>query len=251
MNNFWKNKRGTAMAAMAVLCLAAGTAGTMGYFTDEEKVTNVFTVGDLEVDLQEPEWTPEDGDGEDMCPGYSVYKNPTVKNTADQRRGGNSCYVRMKVEILDSKGAPVTDKKALELIKATIRYDKTYTGSFSSTGKAMQITQNRVPGYFLSELKDIPMVNPVFKLDTVRSAENVLFYNYQGNDGTGVLKAGEEAVLFTNIVIPAEWAQEEMQCMGDFQLVVTAQAIQVSGFASMTDAFLALDTEITKGGSNG
>ena len=246
MNIFWKKRKLTIAAVIATGCLAAGAVGTMGYFTDQEKVTNVFTVGDLEIGLQEPEWTPEDGDGEDMCPGYSVYKNPTVKNTADKNRGGNDCYTRMKVEILDALGAPVTDKTALDLIKKTIRFDVTYNGNYENKGKASQIVQGRIPGYFLEEFEDIPMINPLFTLDAGRSLEHTLIYNYQGKDGSGVLKPGEEAALFTHIVIPAEWTQTEIRCIGDFQLVVTAQAIQTSGFASKADAFLALDAEIEK-----
>lgn len=243
---FLKNRKVKIAAVMTMLCLGTGAAGTMGYFTAQEKVTNVFTVGDLEIGLQEPEWDPEDGDGQDMCPGYSVYKNPTVKNIGDTNKGGNDCYTRMKVEILDAKGAPVTDAEALKLIKKTIRFDATYNGSYSQTGKATQLVQGRIPGYFLKDFEDVPMVNPLFSLDTERSSDNVLIYNYQGTDGSGVMKAGEEAALFTHIVIPADWTQTELRCMGEFQIVVTAQAIQTSGFASKSDAFLALDTEIVK-----
>lgn len=243
---FLKNGRVKAAAVMTMLALGVGAAGTMGYFTAQEKVTNVFTVGDLEIGLQEPEWSKEDGDGVNMYPGYSVYKNPTVKNTADTSKGGTDCYTRMRVEILNGEGAPVTDAEALKLIKKTIRFDATYNGTYDKTGKATQLVQGRIPGYFLKEFEDIPMVNPLFVLDGERSTDNVLIYNYQGRDGNGVMKAGEEAALFTNIVIPAEWTQTELRRMGEFQIVVTAQAIQTSGFAKKADAFLALDGEIEK-----
>lgn len=50
--------------------------------------TNVFTTGDLDIGLKEPDWDPNENDGKNMYPGYTVYKNPTVKNiTSDKKRG--------------------------------------------------------------------------------------------------------------------------------------------------------------------
>lgn len=245
-----KSRKRMVTGTLALLCLAAGAAGTAGYFTETEKVTNVFSVGNLEIDLKEPEWNPEDGDGKFMNPGYCVYKNPTVKNMADAANGGNPCYARMKVEILDGKGNLITDKETLDLIKQTIRFDETYKGTFSTTGSGSLIPQGRIPGYFLKDLAGIPMVNPLFKLDTGRSTENVLIYNYEASDGRGILNTGEEATLFTNVVIPAEWTEYEMNRIGDYKLDITAEAIQVSGFASRSQAYEALDTEIAGGGAN-
>lgn len=246
-----KGSRKKIAAAVTVFCLAAGTAGTYGYFTEQEKVTNVFTVGDLEIDLREPEWSPEDGDGEDLCPGACVYKNPTVKNMAAEGSGGTSCYARMTVKILDGKGALITDQKLLDLICTTIRYDETYTGTFSKTGTAEQVVQDRIPGYFLREFSSLPMVNPLFEKDVNRSTGNTLVFNYLGKDGQGILAPQEEAVLFTNIVIPAEWTQKEVRSLESYRLDISAQAIQTSGFPDKEAAFDALDQELAKGGSNG
>ena len=48
-------------------------------------------------------------------------------------------------------------------------------------------------------------------------------------------------MLFSNIVIPTDWTQTEIDKVGDFQLVIKAEAIQATGFKSYTDAFTALD----------
>lgn len=245
-----KGSRKKIAAAVTVFCLAAGTAGTYGYFTEQEKVTNVFTVGDLEIDLKEPEWSPEEGDGENLCPGACVYKNPTVKNMAEEGSGGTSCYARMTVKILDGQGAPVTDQDVLDLIHTTIRYDATYTGTFSKTGTSEKVVQNRIPGYFLREFASLPMINPLFEKDEVRSTGNTMVFNYLGKDGKGILNPQDEAVLFTNIVIPAEWKQKEMRSLENFRLDIRAQAIQISGFPDKEAAFDALDEEMVKGGSN-
>ena len=36
--------------------------------------TNVFTTGDLDIGLKEPDWDPNENDGKNMYPGYTVYK---------------------------------------------------------------------------------------------------------------------------------------------------------------------------------
>lgn len=243
-------RRKTILAAGAAMAglLAAGAAGTAGYLTGEDSVTNVFTVGKLQIDLKEPEWDPKDGDGKSMCPGYSVYKNPTVKNTGNLKDRGNPCFVRMEVEIQDAQGNPITEDETLELIKSTIRYDNTYSGNFARKGEGTKIVQGRIPGYFLEELQELPMVNPIFALDEKRSGGSRLVFQYKSKEGDGVLKPGEEAVLFTDVVIPAEWTKTQMDRVGDFRLTVSAKAIQASGFASAEAAFEALDEEILKEG---
>ncbi len=233
----------------AVVLAGVGASGTAGYLAGEDRVENVFSVGDLQIDLREPEWQPQEGDGESMCPGNSVYKNPTVKNTASEGNGGNPCYMRMKVQILKKDGSPVTSEEALNLIQTTIRYDDTYTGNFSQTGEGTAIEQGRTPGYSLEEIEGLPMVSPLFQKDEERSVGNILVFNYEGKDGTGVLSIGEEATLFTAIVFPAEWTEKEMEQAGDFTLNIQAEAIQITGFESRGEAYGALDAEQKKGGS--
>ena len=64
----------------------------------------------------------------------------------------------------------------------------------------------------------------------------------------GILNIGEESTLFTNIAIPTDWNQTQMQKVGNYQLKVTAQAIQSKGFATQSEAYRMLDEEI-KGGT--
>ena len=45
-----------------------------------------------------------ENDGKNMYPGYTVYKNPTVKNITSDKNGDEPCYVRMSVDILNSQG---------------------------------------------------------------------------------------------------------------------------------------------------
>ena len=92
---------------------------------------------------------------------------------------------------------------------------------------------------------------PSFSLwtkDTARSTASKLVFNYMGAKGDGILNIGEESTLFTNIAIPTDWNQTQMQKVGNYQLKVTAQAIQSKGFATQSEAYRMLDEEI-KGGT--
>lgn len=84
------------LALALTLCMAAIliVGGTLAYFTDTERKDNVFTVGNVDITLTEPNW---DGSGSvdapEAYPGEALAKDPTVTND-----GKNPCFVRIKVE---------------------------------------------------------------------------------------------------------------------------------------------------------
>lgn len=223
------------------LTVLAGIGTTLGYFTAKETVTNTFTVGNLKIGVQEVEWNPEDGDGQNMSPGDCYYKNPTVKNLGDESTGGQACYARMILSICDKNGDLVEDEETIKLIKQTIRYDFGYTGTYSAKGTGSTLIEGHVPGYSLASLEECPINNPYFMIDTARTQKNKIVFYYWGKDHDYTLNPGDEEVLFSNIVIPTDWTQTEIDKVGDFQLVIKAEAIQATGFKSYTDAFTALD----------
>ena len=244
-----REKRNILFAGAISCAMLFGIGNTMAYFTENAVQTNVFTTGDLDIGLKEPGWDPEDNDGKNMYPGYTVYKNPTVKNITSDKNGDEPCYVRMTVDILNNQGSPVTDNQALNLIYKTIYFDKTFNGSYDKKeGYGTGLVQDRIPGYSLAQLASYPMVNPLWVKDTSRSTASSLVFNYMGERGDGILDIGEESTLFTNVVIPTDWNQTQMQKVGNYQLKVTAQAIQSKGFASQSEAYRMLDEEI-KGGT--
>ena len=83
-----------AMAATAVI------GGTLAYFTDEDVENNEFTVGNVDIDLTEPDWDQTGKkDAETVYPGEPLAKDPTVTNI-----GANPCFVRISVSGLDQFG---------------------------------------------------------------------------------------------------------------------------------------------------
>ncbi|MBQ7499821.1 MAG: hypothetical protein IJT91_02900, partial [Clostridia bacterium] len=81
------------VVALAAILLVGGT---MAFFTDTKAKDNTFTIGNVEIGLDEPNWDPTDPH-EDIYPGEVLAKDPYVTNT-----GNNDAFVRIKVEGLDS-----------------------------------------------------------------------------------------------------------------------------------------------------
>lgn len=76
---------------LVIALLAVSIAGaSLAYFTDTQEADNVFTMGDVDIELDEPEWDP-DPDG-DFNPGVEYDKDPYVKNVGD-----TDVWVRLKV----------------------------------------------------------------------------------------------------------------------------------------------------------
>ena len=243
-----KFKKYLAVAAtvLGVTCIVVG--GTMSYMTEKEEVTNVFTVGDLDVGLHETEWDETtDKDGKDIYPGYTVYKNPTVKNISDTTNGAEPCYARMIVYVQDGNGNAITDQDALDLIEKTIRFDSTYTGTYEAKGAGTSLVQGKIPGYSEFDISKLPMINPKWEKDSQRSTANKWVYNYKGT-----MSGNEQSTLFTDIVIPTDWNQTQIEKIasgvaGSFKLKIQADAIQAAGFTDQAAAMTALDAEITAG----
>ena len=86
------------MLAIAVV------GGTLAYFTDKDEATNVFTVGNVSIDLTEPKWDASGSkDAPEVYPGEALAKDPTVTND-----GANPCFVRISVTGWDCL-APASD----------------------------------------------------------------------------------------------------------------------------------------------
>lgn len=88
------SKRKILLLASA-LCLVAilAVGGTLAYFTDDEEKTNTFTVGNVDITLDEPNWDQSGSeDAPEVYPTEPLAKDPTVENT-----GANPCFVRISV----------------------------------------------------------------------------------------------------------------------------------------------------------
>jgi len=84
-----------AMLAIAIV------GGSLAYFFDDDAKTNTFTVGNVSIVLNEPNWdTTGAAEAFDVYPGEALAKDPTVTND-----GKNPCFVRISVTNLDQFAA--------------------------------------------------------------------------------------------------------------------------------------------------
>ena len=86
----------TAIVLLAVLVIG----GLVAYFTDTETRTNVLTLGNVDIQLNETGWTNSTGTNytldaaNNIVPNQAIAKDPSVSNI-----GENDAYVFLKVEV--------------------------------------------------------------------------------------------------------------------------------------------------------
>lgn len=93
------NKKSLLMM-MVTICLIAvvGVGATLAYLTDTtETLTNTFTLGKTDIEIDEPEWE----EPEDIVPGQEIAKDPTVTVMAKSV----DSYVFMSVSGIDAMEA--------------------------------------------------------------------------------------------------------------------------------------------------
>ena len=82
-------KKLTALIMVLALALTTLVGGTLAYFTDTDAATNVFVMGNVEIDLIE-----DYDQHSNLQPGLNINKDVWVKNT-----GSNDAYVRIHLAI--------------------------------------------------------------------------------------------------------------------------------------------------------
>ncbi len=226
-----KRKKKIVVVCAVMLIAALTVGGTLAYFFDQATATNEFTTAGtnnpdtgVDIDVVEPDW--EEDEAQDSLPGDTIAKNPTVTNN----RG--NVYVRFIVELQDEDGSTITDKARADKIMDAIIYSNGAIDTNTS--------------YSYSQIENYPTVNSQFTLDSGRSTVGKYYYNYTANNG--IMTNGQSAELFDFVVIPTDWTQTDIAVLGNFNIVVTAQAIQAENIANADAAFKALDNEITKAG---
>ena len=95
-------KKKTILAAL-VLLLVVAVGGAIAYFTDTDENTNIFTIGNVDITLTEPNWDTTDTTpansipdvAENLMPGETVAKDPTINNKSTK----SEAYVFAKVVV--------------------------------------------------------------------------------------------------------------------------------------------------------
>ncbi len=95
-------KKSKIIIAAGVLLFVFLVGGAIAYFTDTDEKTNTFTIGNVEISLNEDHWSLVDADNsgvpdasENIMPGQTIAKDPKVTNES----ASNAAYVFTKVVV--------------------------------------------------------------------------------------------------------------------------------------------------------
>lgn len=220
----------------AVLLVAASVLGTMAYLTSTDTVTNTFTIGKVEITLDETDVTNPNGprvkaNSYKLMPGTTYTKDPTVTVKA----GSEESYVRMKVTFNNATEiiALCTDPEfADEVTGAENAFPLIRMVNFVEANAAKWdgiIPDNMVEtGEMLADAK-------YFAYD--KTADTLTYIFYYRETVTAPTADVVLPVLFDSITVP-EWVTgEQLKALNDFRITVIAEAIQAGSFADADDAW--------------
>lgn len=211
-----KAKKVVALALCAVMLVVGSVAGTMAYLQDKDTVVNTFTVGNVNINLDEAnvdvygnptQGRTETGNAYKLIPGQKYAKDPTVT----VYEGSEKSYVRMLVTITD-----YADVKAV-------------------------LGTDFLPQYFVEGWN-----NAVWETTTaVAVADNAATYEFRyiGPKATnGIVDARNAAIelepLFTHINMPGDGIDAtDLESIKEMKIQVVAQAIQSDNFANADAAW--------------
>ncbi len=216
-------KKALIAGTCSVLLVAGSVAGTMAYLTSTDEVVNTFTVGDVQLKLDEAKVNLDgtyvtnhenrtettatgeaDGNKYKLMPGHTYIKDPTVTLL----QGSERSYVRMLVTITD-----IADVK------------KVFGDNF--------LPENFVKGWD-STLWVPTKITP--------NNDNSVTYEFRYFAPVDALTADLTLDdLFEEFTIPGEI--KDLTSVKEMQVKVVAHAIQADGFANADAAWTAFDSQ--------
>lgn len=225
----------------AVLLIAASVLGTVAYLTSSAEVKNTFTVGKVEIKLDEAkvnaDGIPVEGaarvtaNSYKLMPGTTYTKDPTVTVKA----GSEESYVRMKV----------TFNNATEII--ALCTDPEFADEVTGVENAFPLI--RMVKFVEANAAKWDGIIPDNMVDTEDMLADAKYFAYDAETDTltyyfyyKATVSGAEGdvvlpVLFDSIKVP-EWVTgEQLKALNDFRITVVAEAIQAGSFADANDAW--------------
>ena len=207
-----KTSKALLLMLCAVLLVAASVLGTMAYLTSQDSVTNTFTVGKVQIKLDEAK-ANADGtlvQGADrvkansykLLPGLTYAKDPMVTVL----KGSESAYVKMTV----------TFSKAAQL-----------DAIFAPNGANMTSIFN---GYDSN--------NWIYKGNTENTAANTRTYEFWYKEAVAAPTDNVALdALFDSITVPGSINNDQLKTIEGMTITVNAYAIQADGFANAEAAW--------------
>lgn len=220
----------------AVLLVAASVLGTMAYLTSSAEVKNTFTIGKVEIKLDETDVTNPTGprvtaNSYKLMPGTTYTKDPTVTVKA----GSEESYVRMKVTFNNATEiiALCTDPEfADEVTGVENAFPLIRMVNYTDTAELYW------DGLLLDNMYDTEDMLAMPKYFAYDAATDTLTYYFYYTDTVGTPDGDVKLpVLFDSIKVP-EWVTvEQLKALDNFRITVIAEAIQAGSFADAADAW--------------
>lgn len=233
------NKRKILSLAMALSIVAIMAVGaTLAYFTDTDKAENVFTIGDVEITLNEV----FDEDNAKLIPGVDIQKEVTVT----LNEGSEDSYVRVHVAVPSMLDSGSEDQPQYAAYNNTLHFNmekaSLANGEWNWHSTNIDGTQTAGPGYpgnggawnCYQETVDGVLYNVyVVTYETKMSAGD-----------TTATKAINKVYLDTKVT--DEQLAEIKTALGEIKVLVVAEGTQAATFE---DAYTALNTAFGTPGS--
>lgn len=211
-----------ACSAVLLVCLSVGA--TLAYLTSQDTVTNTFTVGKVDITLDEAaikedkatgNWVEDssksrtEGNAYHLMPGLTYAKDPTVTVKA----GSEPSYVRILVTInkIDKLMEIFPDSYNKEL--KIFMLEDFVGGTWNSTVWPCNSVTANTDGTYTYEFRHNGIVT------TEASKNNVL------------------PDLFEKIVVPGDVTNAQLADLNGLNIKVVAQAIQAAGFSDADAAW--------------
>lgn len=214
-----KNMKKTLLVCLcAAAVLTTAVVGTLAWLTDTETATNTFTVGQVDITVDEakvnPDGTPVTGaervteNKYHMIPGQTYTKDPTLTVEGDSEEA----YVRMLLTL--------NCKSELDTIFAPgVKLDTIFNGWDSTTWTYYTETEDTVANTVTFEFRYKTTVDP------------------EGEDV--VLDA-----LFDSFTVPGTLDGDDLKAIEDLTITVEGHAIQAAGFDTADLAWAAFDDQM-------
>lgn len=208
------------LSVCAVLLVVATVLGTLAYLTDRDTVVNTFTVGQVDIVLDEADVNPDGTvvEGADrvkendyhLIPGMTYTKDPTITVL----KGSEESYVRMVVTV-------------------------------SCYAELKEIFgEDFLPQYFVSGWDpETWLTTGEIKVD---EEANTATYEFRYKE-TVTPTADEDMVLdalFDSLTVPGTVSGEELAKIADLKITVVGHAIQKTSFDSEDAAWAAFDEQV-------
>ena len=205
---------------LAVCLIAIAVTGfSLAYFTDNDSKTNIFTVGNVDIELVEPSWV----EPETVLPGIEYAKDPTVNNI-----GTNDAYIRVNVTLT----------KANAFIAAAERHGITDLSSIFLGHDESKWTRETI-----TEDKEADTITYSYYFNDVLPGTLAALATPAPSASDEIIPSSTGA-LFTSVKIPYQFTSEDMANIREFEIIITADAIQAEGFADVEAAFTAFDAQV-------